>query len=228
MTRAPMDVAAFHADFDRHPDDRIRLFAAVAAIVQPRVVLYPGSYVDIAPSVHFPDVVYVDTDRRAARFFDDHKAVKALVRAKRAHAHGWPDGPMRIDFHHRDYTSDLPLEAESVDLLVSLYAGFVSETCLRYLRPNGHLLVNPSHGDAAMASLDPELRLAAVVTTSNGRYSPRTDNLDRYLVPKRGHPPTVDELHRLGRGIGYTKTPFAYLFERCPPAAAPDTGSEPG
>ena len=35
----------------------------------------------------------------------------------------------------------------------------------------------------------------------------------RVLYPA-GDAPTADELHRLGRGIAYTKSPFAYLFRK--------------
>lgn len=214
MTRSTLDVARFHADFDRHPDDRIRLFDAVATAVTAARVLYPGSYVDITPSVHFLDVTYVDVDRRAARFFGAPEAVRALVDTKRAAFGIARDESLHIAFQHADYTTDLTVEDASVDLLVSLYAGFVSEHCLRYLRPGGHLLVNPSHGDAAMASLHPDLELAGVVTSDHDRYRVRTDELDTYLLPRRGHPPTIDELHRTGRGIAYTRAPFAYLFQR--------------
>ena len=60
----PVDVAAQHARYDRHADDRVRLFEAVAAVL-PRgaTVLYPGSFIDIGPSVWFDRVTYVDTDR---------------------------------------------------------------------------------------------------------------------------------------------------------------------
>ena len=75
-------------------------------------------------------------------------------------------------------------------------------------------LVNPSHGDAALASLHPDLELAGVVTSDHDRYRVRTNELDTYLLPRRGHPPTIEELHRKGRGIAYTRAPFAYLFQR--------------
>ena len=137
-----------------------------------------------------------------------------LIAAKRHAAANASTNPFKAAFHHLDYTDHLPIDDHSVDLLVSLYAGFISEHCTRYLRPGGFLLVNPSHGDAAMADLDPGYRLAAVVTGRDGDYQSRTDRLDEYLIPKRGHPPTVDERHELGRGIAYTKAPFAYLFAR--------------
>lgn len=48
---------------------------------------------------------------------------------------------------------------------------------------------------------------------ANG-YRIDTEDLDTYLVPKKPQPVTVERLHELGTGIGYTKSPFAYLFER--------------
>lgn len=211
----PTDVAAFHAAYDsRHPGDRVRLFASVAEAIGPARVLYPGSYVDIAPSVLFDDVTYVDTDRRAARFFAQTEAVADLVRRKRIATRDAPAGPARLRFHEADYRAPLPIADGSMDLLVSLYAGFVSDHCTRYLASGGWLLANSSHGDVALATLDRAYVLAAVVTSRAGRYRVRTDDVDRYLVPRRGHPPTAEELHRTNRGIAYTRNAYVYLFRR--------------
>ncbi|MEM9039284.1 MAG: class I SAM-dependent methyltransferase [Actinomycetota bacterium] len=212
---SPADVAAFHAAYDVHPDDRVRFFGAVAeALPDVRTVLYPGSYVDIAASVWFDDVTYVDLDRRTPRFFGQHAAVGELVARKRS-AIGRPTEPApTITFHHADYREPLPVDDESVDLLVSMYAGFISEHCSRSLRPGGHLVTNNSHGDASMATLDPGFALVAVVTSESGHYRVVDHDLDRFLVPKNGAPPTRDELHRTQRGIAYTTPAFAYVFRR--------------
>jgi len=179
--------------------------------VDAKTVLYPGSYVDIAPSFIWPSVTYVDVDRRAQQFFADGDGVnEALVER------GVDSDLHDVRFIHDDYTNDLDLAEDTFDLLVSLYAGFISEHCTRYIRPGGFLLVNPSHGDAAMASLDGCYRLRAVVLSQSGRYSVQTDELETYLVPKRNIEVTVELLHDTGRGVAYTKGPFAYLFERGP------------
>jgi hypothetical protein len=206
---ASLDVETFYADYDRrHPADRIRLFAAVAEEIGPAAVLYPGSYIDIAPSVLFDDVTYVDTDRRAARFFAQADAVTGLVQRTRAATPGAPRSTATIRFHRADYRSPLPIADGSAQLLVSLYAGFVSEHCARYLAPGGWLLANSSHGDVAMAALDPAYVLAAAITTGKGRYRVRTDHLDRYLSPKPSRPaadrpsPTTVGTDDLGAGTG--------------------------
>ena len=49
--------------------DRSGLFAALASEWSPQRALYAGSYLDLAPSTAIPHVTYLDTDRRAARFF---------------------------------------------------------------------------------------------------------------------------------------------------------------
>lgn len=195
---------------EQHPGDHLRLFTTVAGHIGASRVLYPGSFVDVAASFVVPAVTYVDSDPRAAKFFDDSEGVDRIVFTNQTSA-----GKRVIEFVAGDYRDDLGLRDGSFDLLVSLYAGFVSPYCTRYLRVGGHLLVNPSHGDAAMASIDHRYQLAAVIKPggANG-YRIDTEDLDSYLVPKKPQPVTVERLHELGRGIGYTKSPFAYLFER--------------
>ena len=189
---------------NRHPGDRLRLFEAVAGFIDQAPVLYPGSFVDVAASFAFDSVTYVDTDRRAARFFADREGVGEIIAGYRRHA-TW-------EFQSADYRSDLRLPDRSFGLLVSLYAGFVSEHCTRYLQPGGWLLVNPSHGDVAMASINPRYLLGAVVNARAGRYSVSERNLDAYLIPKQPVEISAALLHQRGRGIAYTKSPFAYLF----------------
>lgn len=188
---------------NRHQGDRARLFATVREAVGGDRALYPGSFVDVAASMAWPWVTYVDVDKRAPSFFDDEDGVREIV--------GRPEH--RWEFVHADFTDPLGVE-EAFDVLISLYAGFVSDQCTRYLGVGGHLLVNPSHGDAALASIDDRYRLDGVVIARSGDYRVRTDHLKEYLVPKDGSVPTRDAILGRGRGIAYTKPAFAYLFER--------------
>lgn len=200
--------AELWAKQDQHQGNRWRLFSAVAETIDAKTVFYPGCYVDIAPSFVFDSVSYLDADKRTPRFFADTDGVAEIIAA-----HDGPANP-DITFIHGDYTSGLALPDGHFDLLVSLYAGFISEHCTRHLRVGGTLLVNPSHGDAAMASIDPRYQLASVVISRSGDYRVDTKNLDSYLIPKKPQEITIETLHESGRGIGYTKSPFAYLFTR--------------
>lgn len=201
--------AALWARQDRHEGDRRRLFRAVSEAVDVRSVLYPGSYVDVAPSFVWSDVTYVDVDRRANRFFDDATGVSEIIA-------GQPDAPdePHVAFLHVDYKSDLPVPDETFDLLVSLYAGPVSKYCTRYLRHGGWLLANPSHGDTALASIDDRYELVGVVLSESGAYAVGTTALDEYLIPKRPVELIAEAIEESGRGIAYTKPAFAYLFRR--------------
>ena len=192
---------------NRHPGDRLRLFSAVSHVVDAATVLYPGSYVDIAASFVFPSVTYVDIDARAARFFSDSNGIDEIIEqhVPSSEHRSW-------DFVWADYTSDLGLSDGWFDLLISVYAGFIAEPCSRYLRPGGWLLVNPSHGDAAIAAIDPRFQLVGVVQSRAGDYWVSKRNLDSYLIPKRDINVTQDLIHESGRGVAYTKSPFAYLF----------------
>lgn len=196
-------------DQDRHPGDRLRLFTTIGDFTGATSVLYPGSFVDVAVSFVFDSVTYVDNDRQANRFFADAAGVDEIISSHRRNAR-----KPEWRFIPSDYRTEIDLADRSVGLLVSLYAGFVSEHCTRYLRPGGWLLVNPSHGDAAMASIDPRYRLAAVINARAGRYTVTERDLDSYLIPKRPTEITVELLHETGRGIAYTRSPFAYLFRR--------------
>ena len=200
--------ATLWAKQDQHEGDRWRLFTAVAEALDVDTVFYPGSYVDIAPSFVFGSVTYLDTDKRAPRFFADTDGVLEII----AQHHGPPEPD--VTFIHADYTATLDLPDDHFDLLVSLYAGFISEHCTQHLKIGGTLLVNPSHGDAAMASIDPRYQLAGVIKSSSGNYRVDTNDLDTYLIPKKPLPITAETLHQSFRGIGYTKSPFAYLFTR--------------
>ena len=200
--------AELWAKQDQHQGDRWRLFAAVAQAIEAETVFYPGSYVDLAPSFVFGSVTYLDVDKRASGFFSDTEGVLELIAQ-----HNGPPEP-DITFIHGDYTSPIDLPEDHFDLLVSLYAGFISEHCTQHLKIGGTLLVNPSHGDAAMASIDPRYVLTGVVTSRSGDYRVQTEDLESHLIPKKPRVITAEALHQSGRGIGYTKSPFAYLFTR--------------
>lgn len=193
---------------NQHPGDRWRLFRAVSNVIRPETALYAGSYVDVAPSFVFSNVTYVDMDRRAAQFFDDIEGVQEIV----AEHSGHPGKPA-VRFIHSDY-SKLDLQSETFDLLISLYAGFISEYCTDFLKIGGHLLVNPSHGDAALASIDQRYQLAGVVLSRPEDYRVSEENLSDYMIPKKPTDITRDLLFSTQRGIAYTRPAFAYIFKR--------------
>jgi len=194
-------------------DERLGLFESVRAEFGVTRGLYPGCFVHVTPSFVIPEMYYVDSDRNANRFFAEGIAAE-LVERNRAY-----DETPLVEFHFQDYRKRIPIDDGSVDLLISQYAGFVSENCKKHLARGGYLIANNSHGDAGLASCDHEFRLVAVVNRRGDRWSLSTQNLSDYFIPKARTVPQepselADHIHDLGRGIGYTRTAADYVFEK--------------
>ncbi|MDY6872817.1 MAG: hypothetical protein SVR81_02455 [Chloroflexota bacterium] len=170
--------------------------------------IYPGSFVQVSPSFIFPRVVYIDSDQGAVRFFQSG-APAELVEARKE----YPQAPT-IAFHGIDYTNLIEDYRAKFDLLISQYAGFISGVCKPYLKPGGYLLVNNSHADAGLASLDPDYELAATVHRRQGKYRLSTASLADYFIPKQDIRVTREWLLERGKGVGYTKTAPLYLFQK--------------
>jgi hypothetical protein len=82
------------------------------------------------------------------------------------------------------------------------------------LKPGGTLLVNNSHADAGLASLDPDYELVAAVHRREGKYRLSTESLAEYFIPKKDIRVTRELLLERGKGVGYTKTAPLYLFQK--------------
>jgi hypothetical protein len=192
-------------------DERLGLFESVRAEFGITRGLYPGCFVHVTPSFVIPAMYYVDSDRNANRFFAEGTA-RELVERNRV----YDESPF-LEFHFQDYRRPISVDDGSVELLVSQYAGFVSEHCKRYLARGGYLIANNSHGDAGLASCDPEFRLVAVANRRGDRWTLDTDSLSDYFIPKSHAVPRepselADHIRRLGKGIGYTRTATDYVF----------------
>ena len=201
-------LALYHKYHLDRADERFGMFEAISKQFDITDALYPGSFVHVTPSFVFPKVVYVDTEKRAKQFFAAQKLQALIVKRKI-----YPE-ETQIKFQHQSYTKRLPETDKSFDLLISQYAGFVSQNCKRYLKIGGWLLANNSHGDAGMANLDEDYRLVGVVNRRNDKFSFNAENLAEYFIPKKDILITKEYLEGLQRGIGYKKSSFAYAFIR--------------
>lgn len=188
--------------------ERLELFQLLLEKYDINKVLYPGSFVHITPSFVFPIVTYVDSDKNARKFFS-YPELNTFVDKHKSYPQ---DSTMT--FYAEDYTKFNAEPDQSYDLLISQYAGFISQHCKRYLKIGGILLVNNSHGDASMAYIDDDYEFQAVVIHRNERYRISDQNLDSYFVPKKPIELTKAYLEQIQKGIGYTKTASSYLFKR--------------
>jgi len=170
---------------------------------------YPGSYIDITPSLFFPTTYYIDTDRKAKRFFKNKKEIFDYIERNKTY-----DEKINLRFFSEDYRKKFDDIISSSDLMISLYAGFISKYCKNLLKKNGLLIANNSHGDASMAQLDDDFTFFGVINYQNKKYYLKTDNLDKYFIPKKDIIVTKELLEKTNRGVGYKKPANYYLFRK--------------
>ena len=151
--------------FIQKDDERIALFKILKDSYLLQKGLYPGSFVHITPSFFIENMVYVDSDRRMTKFFSDPAVNKFITNRKKYEA------PSLVSFLQADFTKPLPLEDNSFDILVSLYAGFISQHCKQKLKMGGILVANNSHGDSSIAFTDWDYELIGAIKRNGKNQS---------------------------------------------------------
>ena len=64
-------------------DERTELFEIVRTEFGAQSFVYPGCFVHITPAFFIPKATFVDTDKRAKRFFDDPQTLGFIEASKR-------------------------------------------------------------------------------------------------------------------------------------------------
>jgi hypothetical protein len=187
----------------------IGLFREIKTTFNPKKVLYPGSHIHITPSLVFSDVTYVDSFRNTDKFYESLEIAKFIEKNKEYNEKS------KFKFHLQNYSKALPEKPRSFDLVVSLYGGFVGQAVKKYLKKGGLLVCNNSHGDATMASLDPDYELVAIYNRKyDEKFTISSKKLNEYLVPKKKIIINKKDLEKTMRGIAYTKSPSGYIFKK--------------
>lgn len=197
-----------YEDYVKNNWNRKDLFVKLIERFNIKSILYPGSYIHITPSFLLPKVTYVDTDKKAIKFFKD-ESVYAFIDTQKIYTES-----SEAKFYPINYYKKFEDSYGKYDLLVSQYAGFISEACKFYLRIGGILVANNSHGDAGLAQLDSDYKLIGVANQKDDVWTISNKNLDDYFVLKKELPITKEFLKTKGRGLGYKKTANAYILKR--------------
>lgn len=188
---------------------RSGLFKVITKNFTIHKALYPGSYIHISPSFYIPEVVYIDTDKKARKFFADESYLNIILKQKT-----YSSEPI-IRYHSKNYQKPIPEEEDYFDLLISQYAGFISHYCKNNLKEDGILVANNSHGDAGIAFTDSDYTLIGIINFRNKKFTYSTKNLDSYFIPKKTDVPhTQKHLMELTKGIGYKNTASHYVFRK--------------
>lgn len=202
------DPIKMYEDYVANNWDRFDLLEKLVQDYSIKNALYPGSYIHITPSFLIPKVTYVDLDKKAKAFFKDDRVVPYIEACKHYSENS------QVKFYASDYSSEFEPQTEQYDLIISQYAGFISQSCKGHLKQGGILLANNSHGDAGMAQIDTSYELIATVKQRDNKWIISQKNLDQYFLPKKPITLSREYLFQLGRGVGYTKTASAYIFKK--------------
>ncbi len=103
-----------------HNGDRNEIFRLLVENYEIQSAIYPGSYIHITPSFHIHLTVYIDTYKKTKDFFNDRDIYDYIYKNRT-----YKEQPI-TRFHHANYTSNFGEKLRNFDLLISLYAGFVS------------------------------------------------------------------------------------------------------
>ena len=185
--------------------ERLSLFNNIRNDYMCEKVLYPGSFVHISPSFYFQEVVYLDLDKRCKSVFSDSETVEFIYSKKK-----YKQNPI-VRYYEMSFEDEIKEEYEYFDLLISQYSGFISKYCTKYLKRNGILLVNDSHGDATFAFNSGEYNFIAVV---NEEENIETMDLGQYFKYSRKKEVDMNEVIKKMKGPKYKKMANSYIFQR--------------
>lgn len=171
--------------------------------------MYPGSYIHITPSLMIPEVIYVDKDKKAIKFFENTEEINNFIDNNKIY-----NEKTIVRFEAKDYWKELSVPQRYADLLISQYAGFVSQACKKYLKKEGILLANDSHGDATMAYVDEDYEFIGVLEYRKGKYILVNEDLDKYFSFKRDRAIDIDKVKELMKGPKYKIISDYYIFRK--------------
>ena len=187
--------------------NRYELYKAVALAYDIKYAIYPGSHIDIAPSLVIPKVTYIDSFKGAISFFKDLESINEYIEKNKDYKE-----PSIISSFGVDYSSALNIEKS--DLIISQYAGFVGQATKKYLKKGGLLLCNNSHADATLANHDHDYKLIGVLKKIKNGYSVSTENLESYFILPKRKALDLEKIIKQMKGPKYVNQVDNYLFKK--------------
>lgn len=173
-------------------------------------VLYPGCSIHITPSFYFQHVVYVDISETAKKFFDDINIVLDYINGNKKYKQS-----AYVQFIHGDYTGQLPLREGNYDLLIALYAGEITQSCMKYVKPGGIILTNNHQKDAEKLLMDSSITLDGLIYKKGKKYviekdikGDFKDIINRYCGKK-------SDMKNTARSLEYIDSQCYFVFKRC-------------
>lgn len=187
-------------------DERLELFRILKSRFNVKNGIYPGSFVHITPSIFIPEMVYVDNDKRIDKFYSD-KHIKKYIESIKEY-----DEEVKITGFQLDYNKELPVKENYYEIMFSFYSGFILQSCKKYLKKDGILVCNNSHGDSSVAILDNDYKFIGVVERDGNNFNISDKDLDLYFAKKDGSIIDREKVLENMKGEKFTKECYAYIF----------------
>jgi len=189
--------------------DRAGLFETIKKEYGCNTVLYPGSSIHITPSFYFQHVVYVDISKTAKEFFDDIHNILDYINGNKKYKQS-----AYIQFIQGDYTKPLPLREESYDLLIALYAGEITKSCKKYVKPGGIILTNNHQGDAEELLKDSSISLDSLIYMKGKKYViEKNINSDfKDIIKRYGN--TKKDMKNTTKGLEYVDNQCYFILRK--------------
>ena len=183
---------------------KLNLYRLIANEFNIQVALYPGSHIDIDPSLVIPKVTYIDNFKGEIKFFKNIDGINSFLENNKE----YPTS-CELPFFGEDYSKTLDID--KVDLIISQYAGFVGQATKKYLKPCGILLCNDSHGDATLSRFDDNYKLIGIVESNN---KIKTNSLEEYFKLPKEKKINLDIVKTKMKGFKYIKRAENYIFRK--------------
>jgi len=111
--------------------------------------------------------------------------------------------PAYVQFIHGDYTKQLPIREENYDLLIALYAGEITRSCRKYVKPGGIILTNNHRKDAKELLKDSSITLDGLIYRKGKKYVIEKDINDDFKDIMKRHSNTKKDMKKTTKGLEY-------------------------
>jgi len=189
--------------------DRSGLFETVKRKYSCQSVLYPGCSIHITPSFYFQHVVYIDISEIARDFFKDIEKVKEFIIDNKTYKQS-----TFIQFLNQDYTKELPIRENSYDLLIALYAGEITQSCKKYVKPGGIILTNNHQNDAVEVLKDTSLFLDALIYKKGKKYVIKENPEKNFEDILRKYSRPAKDMKKSGSGLEYVDKQCYFVLKK--------------
>ncbi|NLV89491.1 MAG: hypothetical protein GX021_09045 [Tissierellia bacterium] len=189
--------------------DRAGLFETLKREYGCNTVLYPGCSIHITPSFYFQHVVYVDISNRAKEFFDDIPNILGYINSNKKYKQS-----AYVQFIQGDYTKPLPIREDNYDLLIALYAGEITQSCKKYVKPGGIILTNNHQGDAEELLKDSSITLDSLIYKKGKKYVIEKDINDDFKHILKRHNSTKKGMKNTARGLEYVDNQCYFVLKK--------------